>query len=103
MQLVKSGNCRAIQRDSNKQKIPLKITVVGAPICCARVPATKLPKGNVPITASEYKLITLPHLSSSTKVWTIVLPQDTLRIPFWGKLGNLVLMSAQGTAESVQI
>src|SRR4030042_5686888 len=51
---------------------PLINTVFEAPIELARVPAIKLPKGDIPIKAIVKKLTTLPRLSSSVIVCKIV-------------------------------
>src|ERR1700690_64779 len=52
--------------EPSTQAAPQRNKVVGAPILPATVPASRLPKGAVPITAMAKKLMTLPLFSSST-------------------------------------
>lgn len=68
MCILNFGNCLKNHIADNKQVIPLKRIVFGAPIKLANDPAIRLPKGAVPINAITYKLIILPRLSSSTIV-----------------------------------
>src|SRR5262245_53499056 len=53
---------------ANKQPTPVRATVIGAPICGARKPDSKLPSGGAPINIIKNKLITRPRSRSGVKV-----------------------------------
>ena len=55
------------------QKRPQKKRVAGAPICLEQNPDIRLPNGAIPIKAMVYMLMTLPRLSSSESVCSMVL------------------------------
>lgn len=62
----KEGSWLENASEPSTQDAPQRNKVTGAPILPANVPASRLPKGAVPIIAMAKKLMTLPLFPSST-------------------------------------